>query len=92
MDMSHLNENHSHYSTSPASGEALFAYNGAILFLKVLFIVQPWCYSGLTKEKEEENTMNENTACTTSSSIQTLTGLLYILAFAVTLAVVLCVI
>ncbi len=36
--------------------------------------------------------MNENTACTTSSSIQTFTGLLYILAFAVTLAVVLCVI
>ena len=36
--------------------------------------------------------MNDNTACTTSSSIQTLTGLLYILAFAVTLAVVLCLI
>ncbi len=33
--------------------------------------------------------MNENNACTTSSSIQTFTGLLYILAFAVTLAVVL---
>lgn len=36
--------------------------------------------------------MNENNVCTTSSSIQTLTGLLYILAFAVTLTVVLCLI
>ena len=34
--------------------------------------------------------MNENTACTTSTALQTFTGLLYILAIAVSLAVILC--